>query len=69
MVVLVVKITIQLTYGIHVLKRRCIQQLAYSMAMPEPQEPAENKYLSHRMFFKLENQRSHGRKSLITKII
>ena len=39
------------------------------MAMPEPQEPAENKYLSHRMFFKLENQRSHGRKSLITKII
>jgi hypothetical protein len=25
------------------LKRRSIQQLAYSMAMPEPQESAENK--------------------------
>jgi hypothetical protein len=24
------------------LKRRCIQQLDYSMVMPEPQEPAEN---------------------------
>ena len=51
------------------LKRRCIQQLDYSMVMPEPQEPAENKYLSHRTFFKLKNQRSHGRKSLITKFI
>jgi hypothetical protein len=29
------------------LKRR----LAYSMAMPEPQESAENKYLGHRMLF------------------
>jgi hypothetical protein len=33
------------------LKRRSIQQLAYSMEMPEPQESAENKYLGHRMFF------------------
>ena len=51
------------------LKRRSIQQLAYSMAMPEPQESAENKYLGHRMHFTLENQRSHRRKALITKII
>ena len=51
------------------LKRRSIQQLAYSMAIPEPQESAENKYLGHRMLFKLENQRSHRRKALITKII
>ena len=47
-VVLVVKITIQLTYGIHGFKRRIIQQLAYSMAMSEPQESAENKYLGNR---------------------
>ena len=39
------------------------------MAMPEPQESAENKYLGHRMLFTLENQRSHTRKALITKII
>ena len=39
------------------------------MAMPEPQESTENKYLGHRMLFTLENQRSHKRKSLITKII
>jgi hypothetical protein len=39
------------------------------MAMPEPQESAENKYLDHRMLFTLENQRSHTRKALITKII
>ena len=51
------------------LKRRSIQQLDYSMAMPEPQESTENKYLGHRMLFTLENQRSHKRKSLITKII
>ena len=51
------------------LKRRSIQQLAYSMAMPEPPESAKNKYLELRMFFKLENQRSHRRKALITKII
>jgi len=44
------------------LKRRSIQQLAYSMAMPEPQESAENKYLGHRMLFTLENQCSHRRK-------
>jgi hypothetical protein len=31
--------------------RRSLQQLAYSMAMPEPQESAENKYLGHRMLF------------------
>ena len=37
--------------------------------MSEPQEYAENKYLGHRMLFKLENQRSHRRKALITKII
>jgi hypothetical protein len=39
------------------------------MAMPEPQESAENKYLGHRMLFTLENQRSHTRKALITNII
>jgi hypothetical protein len=39
------------------------------MAMPEPQESAENKSLGHRMLFTLENQRSHTRKALITKII
>ena len=49
-VVLVVKIAIQLMVFV-ALKRRSIQQLAYSMAMPEPQESAENKYLRHRMFF------------------
>ena len=32
------------------------------MAMPEPQESPENKYLGHRMLFTLENQRSHTRK-------
>jgi len=51
------------------LKRRSIQQLAYSRAMPEPQESAENKYLGHRMLFKLENQCSHRRKVLNMKII
>ena len=51
------------------LKRRRIQQLAYSMAMPEPQESAENQYLGHRMLFTLENQHSHTRKALITKFI
>jgi hypothetical protein len=50
------------------LKRRSIQ-LDYSMAMPEPQESAEKKYLGHRMLFTLKNQRSYRRKSLITKII
>jgi hypothetical protein len=39
------------------------------MAIPEPQESTENKYLRHRMFFKLENQRSHRRTALIIKII
>jgi len=39
------------------------------MAMPEQQESTENKYLGHRMLFTLENQRSHRRKALITKII
>ena len=39
--------------------RRAIQQLAYSMAIPEPQESAENQYLGHRMLFTLENQRSY----------
>ena len=48
MVVLVVKIAIQLMVFV-ALKRR--SKLAYSMAMPEPQESAENKYLRHRMFF------------------
>ena len=33
------------------------------MAMPEPQESAENNYLGHRMLFTLENQRSHKRKA------
>ena len=51
------------------LKGRSIQQLDYSMAMPEPQEYAKNKYLGHRMLFTLENQRSRRRKALITKII
>jgi hypothetical protein len=41
---------------------RGIQQLAYSVAMPDPRESAENKYLGHRMLFTLENQRSHTRK-------
>jgi hypothetical protein len=39
-----------------------IQQLAYSVAMSEPQESTENKYLGHRMLFTLENQHSHTRK-------
>ena len=52
-----------------VLNRRSIQQLAYSMAIPEPEESAENKYLGHRMLFTLKNQHSHRRKPLITKII
>jgi hypothetical protein len=34
-------------------KRRSIQQLAYSMAMLEPQESAESKYLGHRMLLEL----------------
>jgi len=38
------------------------------MAMPEPQESAENQYIGHRMLFKIENQRSHWRKALITKL-
>ena len=38
------------------------------MAMPEPQVSAENKYLGHRMLFKLEHQRSRRGKDLITKI-
>jgi hypothetical protein len=29
------------------------------MAIPEPQESAENQYLGHRMLFTLENQRSY----------
>jgi hypothetical protein len=33
------------------LKRRRIRQLAYSMAMPEPPESAENKCLGPRMLF------------------
>jgi len=48
------------------LKGRSIQQLDYSVAMPEPQESAKNKYLGHRMLFTLENQCSHRRKALIT---
>jgi hypothetical protein len=51
------------------LKRRSIQQRDYLMVMPEQQESAECKYLGHRMLFTLENQRSHRRKALITKII
>jgi len=39
------------------------------MVMSEPQEYTENKYLGHRMLITLENQRSHTRKALITKII
>ena len=46
----------------HVAIRRCIQQLAYSVPMPEPQESIENKYLGNRMLFTLENQHSHTRK-------
>jgi len=41
---------------------RGIQQLAYSTALPEPQESAESKYLGHRMLFTLENQCSYTRK-------
>jgi len=65
--VLVVKITIQLIYGIHGFKKK--EQLDYSMAMSEPKESTENKYLGHRMLFTLENQRNHRRKGLINKII
>jgi len=39
--------------------RRAIQQLAYSMAKPEPQESSENQYLGHRMLFTIENQQSY----------
>jgi hypothetical protein len=67
-VVLVVKITIQLTYGIHGFKRRIIQQLAYSMAMPEPQESADNKYLGNRLLFKLAHQRSFNYQNCIKRI-
>ena len=51
--------------------KRSIQQLAYSMAMPEAQESVENKYmyLGHLMLFTLYNQRSHRRKTFINKII
>jgi hypothetical protein len=33
------------------------------MAMPEPQESAENNYFGHCMLFTLENQHSHRRKA------
>ena len=71
MVVLVVKITINchMPMVFMAFKRRSIQQLGYSMAMLEPQESAESKYLGHRILFTFENQRSHRRKALITKII
>jgi hypothetical protein len=39
------------------------------MAIPEPQKSSENKYLGNRMLVILEDQRSHTRKALITKII
>jgi hypothetical protein len=39
------------------------------MAMPEPQESAENQYLVRRMLFTLEIQHSYTRKALITKMI
>ena len=52
-----------------VLKRRSIQQLAYSIVMPEPQKSTEDKYLRHHILFTLENQRSHRREALIAKII
>ena len=45
------------------LKWRSIQQQAYSMAMPEPQESAKNKYLGHFVLFTLENQRSRTGKA------
>ena len=62
-VVLVVKITIQLTYGIHgFTKKKHTTTVVYLMAMPEPQESPGNKYLGHRMLF-------NSRKVLITKII
>ena len=62
-VVLVVKITIRLTYGIHVFKKKeHTTTIVYLMAMSEPQESSENKYLGHRMLFTLTNRRSHGRK-------
>ena len=47
---------------------RGIQQLAYSMALPEPQEYAESKYLGHRMLFILENQRSYKYKKITKNI-
>ena len=49
------------------LKRRSIQQLAYSMAMPEPQESAENQYLGNRLLFKLENPRSFNYQNYMKK--
>jgi hypothetical protein len=39
-------------------KRRSIQQLDYSMAMLEPKESAENKYLGHRMLFTRKSMQS-----------
>jgi hypothetical protein len=70
-VVLVVKIIIQLTYGIHGFKKKkhTTTRLFNKMTMQVPQESAEKKYLGHRMLFTLENQRSHRRKALITKIV
>ena len=49
------------------LKRRSIQQLDYSMAMPEPQESAEIKYLGNRLLFKLAHQRSSNYQNCIKK--
>jgi hypothetical protein len=38
------------------------------MALPEPQESAESKYLGHRMLFILENQRSYKYKKITKNI-
>ena len=65
----VVCVCVRTHEGMTVAIQRAIQQLAYSMAMSEPQESAENQYLGHRLLFTLENLRSHTRKALITKII
>jgi hypothetical protein len=45
-----------------------LQQLAYSMAMPEPQESADNQYLGNRLLFKLAHQRSFNYQNCIKRI-
>ena len=70
--VLVVTITIQLTYmyGIHGFKKKkhTTTSLFNGDARTTRICRKQLEYLGHRMLFKLENQRSHRRKALITKI-